>query len=331
MKSVSHSAANGDEVPLTAWQSIVVPAGTVHRTREVGRAVNLTFEKRGAETLFIEPQMNLTFKARLRHGPFSRPSLIRRVFMSRTVLLITLFLAAASAVAQQPTGVAARMVTIKPKDGMRHQFEEGYKRHLDWHRQNKDTWTWYGWQVITGERFGHFVDGTFGHNWDDFDRAVAPAADAADNAENVVPYGDFLSVAQYVLLPEFSRNRSLEDGTPSPFIELVYYHLFPGKESEFERIVRATHGAYGKTKQPRTYAWYKLVSGGDHPTYMLLLPYNKASDSQSSEKSFTAVLEEAYPPRESRKLLRQLRDTVRDIRSENLRYRVDMSYFPPKN
>lgn len=252
--------------------------------------------------------------------------------MSRIPLaLIVLLLLATAVIAQQSTGSAARIVVIKPKEGMQRQFDEGYKRHLDWHRQNKDTWTWYGWQVITGDRLGYFVDGTFGHHWDNFDRAVAPAADAADNAVNVAPYGDFLSVAQFILLPEVSRNRLLEEGSPSPFIEVLYYHLYPGKESEFERILRKAHEAHGRVKPPRLYTWYKLVSGGNHPMYMLMLPYSKLSDFRLSEKPFTAVLEEVFPQNESRALLESLRGTVRDVRSETFRYRADMSYFPPKN
>ncbi|NYZ63489.1 cupin domain-containing protein [Luteimonas deserti] len=42
-------------VVLREWQCLVVPAGTVHRTRAVGRTVNLTFEQQGAETEFVEP------------------------------------------------------------------------------------------------------------------------------------------------------------------------------------------------------------------------------------------------------------------------------------
>jgi len=43
------------EVVLREWQSVVIPAGTVHRTRAVGRTANVTFEKQGAETVFVEP------------------------------------------------------------------------------------------------------------------------------------------------------------------------------------------------------------------------------------------------------------------------------------
>ncbi|WP_158755753.1 cupin domain-containing protein [Dyella sp. S184] len=45
--------AGGDRLELTEWQSVVIPAGTVHRTRAIGRTVNLTWEKNGAQTVFV--------------------------------------------------------------------------------------------------------------------------------------------------------------------------------------------------------------------------------------------------------------------------------------
>jgi mannose-6-phosphate isomerase-like protein (cupin superfamily) len=45
----------GTQATLTEWQSLVVPAGTVHRTRAIGRTVNVTYEKQGAQTVFVEP------------------------------------------------------------------------------------------------------------------------------------------------------------------------------------------------------------------------------------------------------------------------------------
>lgn len=46
--------ANHDTLELTEWQCVVVPAGTVHRTRAVGPMVNLTCEKQHARTVFVE-------------------------------------------------------------------------------------------------------------------------------------------------------------------------------------------------------------------------------------------------------------------------------------
>jgi mannose-6-phosphate isomerase-like protein (cupin superfamily) len=39
---------------LGPWQSVVIPAATVHRTRAVGRTVNLTFESFAAQTVFVD-------------------------------------------------------------------------------------------------------------------------------------------------------------------------------------------------------------------------------------------------------------------------------------
>jgi mannose-6-phosphate isomerase-like protein (cupin superfamily) len=47
--------AGGDRIELAEWQSVVIPAGTVHRTRAIGRTVNVTYEKSGAQTVFDEP------------------------------------------------------------------------------------------------------------------------------------------------------------------------------------------------------------------------------------------------------------------------------------
>jgi mannose-6-phosphate isomerase-like protein (cupin superfamily) len=41
------------QVTLTEWQSMVIPAGTVHRTRAIGRTVNITYERQGARTVFM--------------------------------------------------------------------------------------------------------------------------------------------------------------------------------------------------------------------------------------------------------------------------------------
>lgn len=45
---------DGTLATLTEWQSLVVPAGTVHRTRAVGRTVNVTYEKQGAQAVFVD-------------------------------------------------------------------------------------------------------------------------------------------------------------------------------------------------------------------------------------------------------------------------------------
>lgn len=44
----------GREVQLRPWECITIPAMTHHRTRAIGRTINLCFEKMQAETVFTD-------------------------------------------------------------------------------------------------------------------------------------------------------------------------------------------------------------------------------------------------------------------------------------
>ena len=46
--------AGGRTLRIEPWQSVVIPAGTVHRTRGVGRTVNLCIEHLAADTVFVD-------------------------------------------------------------------------------------------------------------------------------------------------------------------------------------------------------------------------------------------------------------------------------------
>lgn len=104
----------------------------------------------------------------------------------------------------------ARLVEWAPAPGRQAAFREGYQRHLEWHRRNRDPWTWHGWFVASGDRLGTFVDGSFGHAWETLDHPVAPAEDRADNARNVYPHADVLLSVHLVRLPAHSMGDEQE-------------------------------------------------------------------------------------------------------------------------
>ena len=52
--SLAIDLADNRELRLQPWQCVTIPAMTVHRTRALGRTVNLCFEKLGAETVFVD-------------------------------------------------------------------------------------------------------------------------------------------------------------------------------------------------------------------------------------------------------------------------------------
>jgi mannose-6-phosphate isomerase-like protein (cupin superfamily) len=52
--SLAIDLADGRELRLQPWQCVTIPATTSHRTRAIGRTVNLCFEKLRAETVFLD-------------------------------------------------------------------------------------------------------------------------------------------------------------------------------------------------------------------------------------------------------------------------------------
>ncbi|HEY3257983.1 MAG TPA: hypothetical protein VGJ64_03945 [Gemmatimonadaceae bacterium] len=167
-------------------------------------------------------------------------------------------------------GPYARIAILRPHDGDTVDFEAGYIRHLEWHRQAKDTWTWYGWTIWAGERQRWFVYATFGHSAADLDSPVAPAEDERDNILNVTRHGQFVGHALYEFLPALSRGTG--EPHPAARLELTTVELVPGTEKRFE----AALGAQQATLSGET-LWYRMIAGGTAPRYVRLRPRSTLS------------------------------------------------------
>ena len=182
-------------------------------------------------------------------------------FVGSLFLVVTL----PAQLATAERGPYARIAVLRPHDGDTVDFEAGYIRHLDWHRQAGDTWKWYGWTVWAGERQRWFVYATFGHTADELDHPVKPAEDERDNVSNVTPHAVFMGNALYEYLPALSRGTG--EPTPTDRLELMTVELVTGGEKAFESALAARQAALqGET------LWYRMVAGGATPSYVRLRP-----------------------------------------------------------
>jgi hypothetical protein len=170
-----------------------------------------------------------------------------------------------AAEAASGAGPYARIAVLHPHEGQTVDFEAGYVRHLDWHRQAKDPWVWYGWSIWAGDRQRWFVYATFGHSASSLDHPVAPLDDERDNVVNVVPHAEFAGNALYEYLPGLSRG----EGVPQPAarVELTTVELAPGAAQAFESAIAA-----GQSKLEVETLWYRMVAGGTSPRYVRLRP-----------------------------------------------------------
>lgn len=217
----------------------------------------------------------------------------------------------AQAPVPQP-GPFARMVVIQPHPGKNADFREGYQRHLQWHKNAGDRWTWYGWTFVLGERLGKFMDGTFHHAAANFDHPVQPAADGADNVKNVEPHASFETHGIYERLEAYSAGAPLPD--TSPFLAMTTYVVDPSRVKEFESMlaeqVRATR------QGGERYSWYRLNLGGEAPQYVLMRAVASFGAAAQPNNWFGKQL----PADRAGIILR--------MRSELLRFDPAMSYQP---
>jgi hypothetical protein len=187
------------------------------------------------------------------------------------VALVALGAVAAAALAQSDVppakarGPYAYIAFLKPRDGNTVDFEAGYTRHLEWHRQAGDPWTWYGWTIWAGERQRRLVYATFGHAAAAFDASVSPAEDERDNVANIMPHAEFEGGGLFEFVPGLSKGTG--EPTPTTRAELTTVDLVPTAAEAFEKAIAAS--------QPRLQGetlWYRMLAGGSAPRYVRLRP-----------------------------------------------------------
>jgi hypothetical protein len=166
----------------------------------------------------------------------------------------------------QAPGPYARIAIMRALDGHAVELEAGYIRHLEWHRQAKDTFGWYSYSVwASGERQRWIIYATFGHTATELSNPVSPAEDERDNLINVLPHAQFLGNGVYEFLPALSRG----NGVPTPTLRAEYttVELNQGASKAFEAALAAE-----QSKLQGETLWYRMVVGGNTPTYVRLRP-----------------------------------------------------------
>ena len=224
---------------------------------------------------------------------------------------------------------AAFLFAYYPKEGMKSHFENGYKRHLNWHKQKNDNLVWYAWYVASGNRLGLFIDGTFGISFADFDNRVDLQGDGADFAQTTAPFvePEFRSV--YILREDLSTGKLLEEWKPSTTVQVHLYVVTIGKEQAFEKLLMDIKEYSNKQTKPPVLTWYRLIDGGENSGYMLMMPKHSWADYDSPYNTLSSFIERIYG-KEATQHLETLAAMIKSKYSETWRYREDLSYFPNK-
>jgi len=197
-------------------------------------------------------------------------------------------------------------------------LQDGYRRHLEWHRGAGDPWTWHGWVIVSGDRFGTLVDATFDHPPTDFDEPVDPAGDRADNMKNTVPHA-------LALESSFIRRRGDLGGgdvaLDSRLLQVWDVRVGIAGIEAFEGALREVAAA-----SPReAFAWFQFVNGGDVGRYLLVAPAGRPS---AIDFGTVKPLPPSLYPEIPDRARESIRSSIQSIRSELFAYQPALSYVP---
>lgn len=238
----------------------------------------------------------------------------------RSLAAVLAMLLISPTMAQQ--GPAAHFFVYQVNPGAQGKFEDGYRRHLGWHRSHHDPLAWYGWIVADGKRAGFFIDASVGEPFAAFDHRVDVEQDGADFRTSVTPYVTPQAQITYQLLSEVSYGTPLEKRKPSDTVQVTYFDLRPGTEARFEHALQAVRRALASTPNAPPHTWYRLVTGGDKPQYMLMVARANWASYDNFHKDIADLLAN------DQNALRDFSDAVRSSSSESWGYRADLSNLP---
>jgi hypothetical protein len=252
---------------------------------------------------------------------------MKKLGLSLAMCTVAILALASLAQAQdEAPGDIARMTYWEAKEGMESEFEEGLKKHNEFHVQQGDEDPLYTWQIVTGKYAGTYARGSFGHHWADLDLPEEYVmADEADSAETLDPYIGSAVPVIYRYLADWSRPGTNKG--PAAMSRVVHYHVKNGMSGKFGDAIEKIHKAIGETDWPADYFWYEVVDGGDMPTFVLALPSDDWAGFAPVDPPMGEMLAGVYGE-DGVKDIWAAFQSVDEQHSATYVFREDLSYIP---
>jgi len=242
-------------------------------------------------------------------------------------LLIPFFLASKGTAQEAEPGNIVRATINTPMPGMRAAYEEGVKRHQQWHREHKDTWTYNVWEQVSGPGTGNYVHRTAGHHWADFDQSRFDAqAHSANAAENIWKHRA-ATETQFSFLVRSLSTIAERDGPPA-MVVVNTVKLKPDKGPLLASAVREIREARKKVGKSREFYVNWLVNSGINGTLMMVSPRENWADRGGPWGENRAVLTEVHGEGQARLIMDRFSEAIEESTSAVFKYRPDLSYHP---
>jgi len=248
----------------------------------------------------------------------------------RFVPAIFFFLALALLPAQSQAQNLAEIWVMTPEAGNGAGFVEAFRSHMEFRKTQNDPWSWQMWEVAIGEDVGDFWAISVGHDWADFDAFQdsdfaqvagshfgATVAPLVGEVSSYIVRGD-TTVAHYPTDPGYEVN----------LINMVTFHMMPGKAMAFNEAMAKTHEAIVGADLPLYYAASVPVIGGKADTYSIAIFGDKWADFAEPDPTMWEVMTDMYGMEEATAIFTAMGEATERTESSMLRFRGDLSNLP---
>jgi len=253
------------------------------------------------------------------------------VFLSLVAVGVSVLMPAG---AQTQPKTIARIITVRAKAGQGQQWEDALKSLQSWEHQQSVPGTSFSWNVISGDGFGAYVFGTFGHDWNDFDIMQAEGEKVGIGKEigqTVAPYTASVKISYYRFLPDVST--PITPGLPpTPMSVVTFFTLKPGGVEPVLNAIKQVGAGMEKTHwkgNGNPAGWYELVDGGEGPQLVLSIGLKNWAGLKEGSPSLVQMLVQAFGKAGAHAIEHEFDSNVRSVYTEIIRYRPDLSYNAP--
>jgi hypothetical protein len=254
---------------------------------------------------------------------------MKRATVLMTATLLFLAFGAAGVQADEHTDepeILAQTYHVKLLPGHGLEFETAYKKHLEMHRAADDPQEFHTWEVIVGKNVGSFYIRTNSLTWARMDEGIEIPDDREDLMETVSPHIKSVSGMVSEMMPKVS-NWPADYGIPK-MVEVTMFTLDYDHLDDFFYGMNKIHEMIAEHEIPYTYAWNKVVVGGQGAQLYLSMPRGSWSEFKEPSPSLWEVAAEAMGKRESEDLRKRIGAAIESEESFVVVHRPDLSYVP---
>lgn len=249
---------------------------------------------------------------------------MRKLLAGVLALALTGFFA--NAMAHDDGGHLSRMWEVTPMADKRAEFNEGFKKHMAWRKENKDPWGWSVYNTATGKGINSTFVRSSGHHWADFD--------AYRDSEFSKKAGEHWNANVHPYVKTYDSSIDESDG------ELVYwpedadyryfwvtsFYLKPGHGSKAREAVVAVSKELDAAGRKSPHVWLWEQTGKHMPVFSVVTARDDWAGFDWPEKSVRDTMVERVGEKKTAAMFADFFEHVEHQESQIYVRDMDLSY-----